>query len=57
MAPETKKKLGMVFLVLTIASLVTAMQNGGYWWLAVAVCSAATLWGIGLRSDSGSKKR
>lgn len=47
-------KIGYGFLAATIVFLVVALNQGGLWWAAVAVCSAVALWGTGTKSTSGS---
>lgn len=42
-----RSKLGMIFLLLTIALAVTALNQGGFWWLAVMISCALALWGTG----------
>lgn len=46
-----RQKIGYVFLVVTLLVLVTAVNQGGFWWAAVMLSSAVTLWGIGVRTD------
>lgn len=57
MLAHNRKLLGQVFLVLTLLALVTALGQGGWWWLCVALFSALALWGIGPSSGSSSGRQ
>lgn len=47
--------VGIIFLLATVTLLITAMNNGGFWWLGVTICCAVALWGIGPSSKDSRK--
>lgn len=47
-----RQKLGMAFLLITICLVITSINLGGWWWLAVMCATLATLWGIGFTSEN-----
>ncbi|WP_180377891.1 MULTISPECIES: hypothetical protein [Rothia] len=51
MTSGRRKLIGNIFLVLTLLFTVTALAQGGLWWVGVTVCAAVSLWGIGTKSQ------